>query len=48
VVFELPDGSQGEQQFQLGQTVEVLKSFVASEFGIPMAGQASLIGRCDL
>ncbi len=39
VVFELPDGSQGENAFKLGQTVEVLKSYVESEYGIPMADQ---------
>ncbi len=39
VVFELPDGSQSDSKFRLGQTVEVLKSFVESEFGIPMQGQ---------
>lgn len=39
VVFELPDGSQGESRFKLGQTVEVLKSFVESEYGIPMEDQ---------
>lgn len=39
VVFDLADGSQGESQFKLGQTVEVLKSFVESEYGIPMAEQ---------
>jgi hypothetical protein len=39
VVFELPDGSQGEESFKLGQTVEVLKSYVESEYGIPMAEQ---------
>ena len=39
VVFELPDGSQGESTFKLGQTVEVLKSFVESEYGIPMQDQ---------
>lgn len=36
VVFELPDGSQTDNKFRLGQTVEVLKSFCESEFGIPM------------
>ena len=36
VVFALPDGSQSDSKFRLGQTVEVLKSFVESEFGIPM------------
>ena len=39
VVFDLPDGSQGENRFKLGQTVEVLKSFVESEYGIPMQEQ---------
>lgn len=39
VVFDLPDGSQGESKFKLGQTVEVLKSFVESEYGIPMEDQ---------
>ena len=36
VVFDLPDGSQGESTFKLGQTVEFLKSFIESEYGIPM------------
>jgi hypothetical protein len=39
VVFELPDLSQGESKFKFGQTVEVLKSYVESEFGIPMQTQ---------
>jgi hypothetical protein len=39
VIFELPDGSQGESVFKLGQTVEVLKSYVESEYGIPMEDQ---------
>jgi hypothetical protein len=39
IVFDLPDGSQGENVFKLGQTVEVLKSYVESEFGIPMMEQ---------
>jgi hypothetical protein len=39
VVFDLPDGSQGESSFKLGQTVEVLKSYIESEYGIPMADQ---------
>mmetsp|Transcript_19537 Transcript_19537/g.18871 ORF Transcript_19537/g.18871 Transcript_19537/m.18871 type:complete len:155 (+) Transcript_19537:108-572(+) len=39
VVFDLPDGSQGESSFKLGQTVELLKSFVESEYGIPMTEQ---------
>lgn len=38
VLFDLPDGSQVEQDFQLGQTVEVLKSFLFVEYGIPMMG----------
>jgi hypothetical protein len=39
IVFDLPDGSQGENHFKLGQTVEVLKSFIESEYGIPMNEQ---------
>lgn len=39
VIFELPDGSQGENRFKLGQTVELLKSFVEIEYGIPMEDQ---------
>lgn len=33
VVFDLPDGSQGENSFKLGHTVEVLKSFIENEYG---------------
>eukprot|EP00611_Tribonema_gayanum_P014818 TRINITY_DN26311_c0_g1_i1.p1 TRINITY_DN26311_c0_g1~~TRINITY_DN26311_c0_g1_i1.p1 ORF type:complete len:162 (+),score=38.10 TRINITY_DN26311_c0_g1_i1:77-562(+) len=44
IVFELPDGSRGEQEFKLGQTVEVLKSYVESEFGIPMQRQELYLG----
>ncbi|CAM9207345.1 unnamed protein product [Ectocarpus sp. 13 AM-2016] len=44
VVFDLPDGSQADQEFQMGQTVEVLKSFVESEFGIPMSCQELYLG----
>jgi len=29
-------------QFKLGQTVEVLKSYVENEFGISMAGQVNI------
>ena len=43
VNFDLPDGSQGESVFKLGQTVEVLKSFVESEYGIPMESQTLYI-----
>ena len=43
VVFDLPDGSQGESMFKLGQTVEVLKSFVESEYGIPMPLQTMFL-----
>ena len=43
VNFDLPDGSQGESVFKLGQTVEVLKSFVESEYGIPMVLQTMYI-----
>lgn len=42
-IFELPDGSEGEKLFKLGQTVEYLKSFVENEFGIPMNAQVILI-----
>lgn len=38
-VFELPDGSQGEAVFRLGQTVELLKAHVERHFGIPMHAQ---------
>ncbi len=39
IVFDLPDGSQGENNFKLGHTVEFVKSFVESEYGIPMIDQ---------
>ena len=39
ILFDLPDGSQVEEEFQMGQTIEVLKSFVMEECGIPMAKQ---------
>lgn len=39
VIFELPDGSEGEQYFKMGHTVQVLKSFVEDEFEIPMTAQ---------
>ena len=42
VIFELPDGSQGESHFKLGQTVELMKSFVEQEYRIPMAQQILL------
>jgi hypothetical protein len=49
VIFELPDGSQGESKFKLGQTVEFLKSFVESEYGILMQEQVlSIEGRVML
>ena len=31
IMFELPDGSQVEEKFMLGHTVEVLKAFLSSE-----------------
>lgn len=43
IIFELPDGSQLEKEFQMGQTVEVLKSFIASEVGMPMADQSMFL-----
>lgn len=39
VVFDLPDGSQGEKSFKYGHTIELLKSFVEGEYGIPMSEQ---------
>lgn len=39
VVFELPDGSQGENIFKLGHTVEYLKWYVEQEYGISMETQ---------
>ena len=44
VVFELPDGSEGEQTFKLGQTVEVLKAFVEDEFEIDMGSCRLYLG----
>ncbi len=43
VVFDLPDGSQGEGQFKLGHSIELLKSYVESEYGIPMEDQRMYI-----
>ena len=43
VNFELPDGSYGESSFKKGHTVEYLKSFVESEYGIPMLEQIMYI-----
>jgi len=43
VTFEFPDGSITESIFQLGQTVEVLKAYLAVEFGIDMADIVSCI-----
>jgi hypothetical protein len=48
VVFELPDGSEAEETFKLGQTVEVLKAFVADEFEIPMAGCRLYLGEAEM
>ncbi|KAJ8599762.1 hypothetical protein CTAYLR_003406 [Chrysophaeum taylorii] len=39
VVFELPDGSEGEKRFKMGHTVQLLKSFVEDEYEIPMGSQ---------
>jgi hypothetical protein len=44
VVFDLPDGSVGEQEFKLGNTIEVLKSFVEMDYGIPMMEQTMFMG----
>ena len=39
VVFDLPDGSSVESEFAICQSVEVLKSYIASECGIQMGDQ---------
>jgi hypothetical protein len=44
VVFELPDGSEGEKTFKLGQTVELLKAFVEDEFEIDMSSSRLYLG----
>jgi len=36
VIFDLPDGSQIDEPFKVGQSVEYLKSFLAIECGIAM------------
>ena len=36
--------AQGDQQFKMGQTVEVLKAFIAEEFSIPMETQQLFLG----
>ena len=38
-MFELPDGSSVESEFSIGQSVEVLKSYIATECGIPILDQ---------
>jgi hypothetical protein len=38
VIFDLPDGSQIEEEFQMGQTVEYLKAFLSLEAGVAMDG----------
>ena len=43
VVFELPDGSTDEREFMMGQTVEVLKSYLQAEFGMPIDEQSLLM-----
>ena len=40
ILFDLPDGSQIEGEFQMGQTIEVLKSYVSVDIGIPMQEQS--------
>jgi len=39
VIFELPDGSEGERHFKRGHTVALLKSFLEEEYEIPAAEQ---------
>ena len=50
ILFDLPDGTQIENEFQMGQTVEVLKSFVELECGISMGSQRLYLegGTCPL
>ena len=48
VVFELPDGSEGEQTFKLGQTVEVLKAYVEDEFEIDMRSCRLYLGEEEM
>lgn len=43
VVFELPDGSTDEREFMMGQTVEVLKSYLQAEFDMPIHQQRLLV-----
>ena len=40
----LPRARKGDQQFKMGQTVEVLKAFIAEEFSIPMETQQLFLG----
>jgi len=44
VVFELPDGSEGERHFKMGHTVLLLKSFVEEEYDIPVQSQRLYVG----
>jgi len=39
-LFDLPDGSQVEYEFQMGQSVEVLKAFVREETGMEIHQQS--------
>ncbi|OQR93621.1 hypothetical protein THRCLA_22294 [Thraustotheca clavata] len=36
IVFELPDGTEAHEKFRKGQTIAVLKSFLSTEYDIPM------------
>jgi len=47
VIFELPDGSQVEDHFMLGHTVEVLKAFLAADLQMDFAGTKLFIGGED-
>ena len=44
VVFDFPDGSCQERSFKRGQTVEVLKAFLAAEYEISMEGLGLFLG----
>ncbi|KAF0719572.1 Aste57867_941 [Aphanomyces stellatus] len=44
ITFELPDESEAQQQFKKGQTVAVLKSYLSTEFDLPMTSIKLMLG----
>ncbi|GMI58286.1 hypothetical protein ScalyP_jg644 [Parmales sp. scaly parma] len=48
IIFELPDGSQCEEKFMLGHTVEVLKAFLSSEVDLDFATSKLFIDNSKL